>query len=136
MKKRIMAVILLATSLSVTGCMNRGTAELNDKEKMSQVRVYKSNKTQIKRLMGEPQEVATLSNGKEEWTYVHYNTSMTGKGIAKSIGSFIPYVGLISVADTVANGGDAELKTKSLILTFNTKGTLVRKRVARGKMKT
>ena len=130
MKKIIFSSLIVIISFGMVGCISRGTPTLADKDKMNQIRVYKSTKEDVRRILGEPQGVVSQSNGKEIWTYNYVNSELTGKGAAKMALNFIPLslVGnAVAGADSIINGGDYKAKARSVTFTFNKRGVLINK---------
>ena len=121
-------IAAVAVSAILAGCASNSETAFLDPEKLQQIRINKSTREQIRKIVGEPQSITTRSNETESWSYTKSHTSYTEKYAAKAALSFVPvpYLGTaVGLADKVADTGPDKIKeTQSLTLLFDRKGIL------------
>ena len=97
----------VALALLLSGCASSGR-EI-DVQKASQIQKGVSTKADVKRLVGEPQQIANDSEGNQTWTYTYVRA--TAKGT-----SFIPIAGAFM--------GGVDTQNQTLTVKFNPQGTV------------
>lgn len=86
--KKIAAAAMVAFLLA--GCASSGNKQLQKETEVSMQSKIKegvTTKSQLKTLLGSPDNVSFTDGGKEIWKYVHAKVKVSGK-------SFIPFYGL------------------------------------------
>ncbi len=127
----ILMIIIVAI---LTGCASSSSESgLHDPQKIQKIRVNKSNKQQVKSIIGEPHSITTHSDETESWVYESTQSTYTEKYVAKAALSFvpIPYLGTaVGLADRVIDTGPDKVgETKTLTLTFNKRGLLKERKI-------
>ena len=107
MRRFISVLSAIAFSLIVAGCASSGR-EINTTN-ASKIQKGVSTKADVKRLVGEPQQISNDSDGNQTWSYTY--TRATAKGT-----SFIPIAGAFM--------GGVNTQNQSLIVKFNPEGTV------------
>ena len=122
-----LTILMLAIVMGISGCASSDSGTviiLQDPKKLEQIHVNKSTRTQVRKLLGEPQSITIHSNETEHWVYQGTHTDYTETYVAKKALSFIPVPYLGTAVDLVDVGPEKIEDTHTLSLIFNKKGIL------------
>lgn len=117
--KKVFSVLLslsMIGMLFLSGCTYAvGNKQVANDDAVTQIKIGKSTKSDVTKLMGEPSKVS-FTDKEEIWDYNYTKSQVRAT-------SFIPYVGVF------AGGTDTEMHT--LTLTFNDRGVV--SKIGKGK---
>lgn len=108
MKKLLLAGLVGLSIVSLAGCGatagNRQLAKETNESIQEKIVKGKTNKSDIKGMLGDPTGIGFTSEKQEQWTYSFANTRVNGK-------TFIPFYGIFA--------GGATTKLKQLVIIFD-----------------
>lgn len=122
-----LSILMLYIAMGISGCASSDSGTviiLQDPKKLEQIHVNKSNKEQVRKLLGEPQSITMHSNETEHWVYQSTHTDYTEIYFAKKALSFVPVPYLGTAAGLVDVGPEKIEDTHTFSLIFNKKGIL------------
>ena len=123
MEKRRFFIVALFSCLVFTACASGGNPSVTNQSLVDQIKVDKSTKDDVKRLLGQPTTISRHSGNYaipgivpfnmftnvETWGYTHVDVDVDGA-------TFIPIVGLFA--------GGATSRVNSLTIVFDDKGVV------------
>lgn len=102
-------VIYCLILMLFSGCMSIGNPKAQNENNLSQLQKGVSTQQDVYRLYGQPQTRTQLSNGNQQWHYLHTDVDM-------SPSTFIPIAGLFI--------GETNTNSHNLLFTFDRYGVL------------
>ena len=113
-KKVMLVIFIMILSLVFSGCI-RGNDAIIDKNNIRKIVVYKSTKNDVRNILGEPDNIVTLSGGKENWMYSHNDVNFS-------------IVNYLKIGLTGSGGSMIKNKSTMLNLVFNSSDVLISKK--------
>ena len=109
----------------LSGCTNTTTTGVfPENHQLKQIQLHKSNKTEIKKILGMPKKVILESEKSEKWIYTTTESQYTDAYAAKKALSFAPVPFLGTVLGAVDTGPSQTGTIYTLSLYFNKRGIL------------